>query len=73
MDNIEILNEENMKLFTIGHSTYDIEYFINVLKKYSISCIVDVRSTPYSKYTNQYNMDIIKNILRKNNINKINI
>ena len=57
-----------MKLFTIGHSIYDINYFINLIKIYNINCIVDVRSIPYSKYSKQYNKDIIKSILNKNNI-----
>lgn len=57
-----------MKLFTIGHSVYDTDYFINLIKIYNINCIVDVRSIPYSKYSRQYNKDVIKNILKKNNI-----
>lgn len=57
-----------MKLFTIGHSVYDTYYFINLIKIYNINCIVDVRSIPYSKYSRQYNKDVIKNILKKNNI-----
>lgn len=57
-----------MRLFTVGHSTYDIDYFVNLLKSYNINCIVDVRSTPYSKYSTQYNKDFIKSILKINNI-----
>lgn len=60
-----------MRLFTIGHSTYDIDYFINLLRRYRINCIVDVRSTPYSKYSNQYNKDLIMNVLKTNKIKYI--
>lgn len=60
-----------MYLFTVGHSTYDLDYFLRVLKAYNINCIVDVRSTPYSKYSTQYNRDSIKSVLKSNNITYI--
>lgn len=60
-----------MSLYTVGHSTYDVDYFINLLKKYKINCIVDVRSTPYSKYSTQYNKDTIKMLLKAHNISYI--
>ena len=55
-------------LYTIGHSTYDQKYFIDLLKKYKINCVVDVRSTPYSKYAEQYNTDNINYALNKEGI-----
>ena len=55
-------------LYTIGHSTYDLDYFINLLKHYHINCVVDVRSTPYSKYSSQYNKEFLSEVLKSNNI-----
>ena len=55
-------------IYTIGHSTYDQKYFIAMLKKYNINCIVDVRSTPYSKYAEQYNLENISFALKKEGI-----
>ena len=55
-------------LYTIGHSTYDLDYFINILKHYHINCVVDVRSTPYSKYSSQYNKEFLSEVLKSNNI-----
>lgn len=52
-------------LFTIGHSTYDVNYFIRVLKKYNINCVVDIRGTPYSKYNVQFDKEIIRYTLTK--------
>ena len=51
------------KLYTIGHSTIKYELFRELLKKYNIDCLLDVRSTPYSKYATQYNRDIIAKYL----------
>lgn len=57
-----------MGLFTVGHSTYDLEYFLELIKYYNINCIVDVRSTPYSKYSSQFNLESIRTFLKLNNI-----
>lgn len=54
------------KLYTIGHSVHSINQFIGLLKKHAIDCVIDVRSTPYSKFTPQYNINEIKTILRNN-------
>ncbi len=56
---------------TIGHSTYDVEYFIALLRKNSIDTIVDVRSVPYSKYASQYNREALKQCLKYENIRYI--
>ncbi|MBD2395717.1 DUF488 domain-containing protein [Cyanobacterium aponinum AL20118] len=57
-----------MKIFTIGHSNHSIEKFIDLLKQHQISAIADVRSTPYSRYNQQYNQEKLKHELRRNNI-----
>ena len=57
------------KLYTIGHSTYPIEHLISRIHKYEIQYVLDVRSTPYSQYTPQYNAEILAKELRKNGVN----
>lgn len=56
------------KLYTIGCSDLSLEDFVRLLKKYRISTVADVRSVPYSKYTSQFNKEVIKNFLKTNNI-----
>ncbi len=46
-----------MEVFTIGHSNYDIDKLLNMLRFYNINCVVDIRGTPYSKYNIQYNKE----------------
>lgn len=58
-------------IYTIGHSTYNVEKFINLLKVHDITCIVDVRSTPYSQFAPQFNEREIKFLLNKNGITYI--
>lgn len=58
-------------IYTIGHSSHRIEYFLYLLKKYGINCLVDVRSIPYSKYTPQFNIDALKRFFPSNGIHYI--
>lgn len=53
-----------MQLYTIGHSTYPVEHFLELLQKYHVDYVIDVRSTPYSRYASQYNSDQLKNSLK---------
>ena len=54
-----------MEIYTIGHSNYTIEKLIDMLKKYNINCVVDIRGTPYSKYNVQFDKEIIRYTLTK--------
>lgn len=56
------------QLYTIGHSTYPNSYFLKLLKRHNINCIIDVRSVPFSKYNPQYNMNELKAFLNKSKI-----
>lgn len=55
-------------IYTIGHSTHQIEYFLELLKKYSITYLIDVRSVAASSYNPQYNKDPLSNFLKTHNI-----
>ena len=59
---------EPKKIYTIGHSNVPNTFFLELLQKFNINCIADVRSTPYSRYVTQFNQDELKNFLRKNGI-----
>lgn len=64
-------NNKKMNCFTIGHSTYESETFVKLLKLNSIEWLVDVRSVPYSQYNPQYNKENIKVFLENNRISYI--
>ena len=59
---------ENPIIYTIGHSTHRIEYFLELLQENDINCIIDVRSVAASSYNPQYNKEPLSNFLKKNNI-----
>lgn len=47
-------------LYTIGHSQHKLQFFVELLRQYGITYVLDVRSTPYSKYAEQFNRNIIE-------------
>lgn len=55
-------------LFSVGHSNQSAEEFIAEIRSFGINCIVDVRSTPYSKFTPQFNAEALSAVLRRNGI-----
>jgi uncharacterized protein (DUF488 family) len=55
-------------LYTIGHSSHDLEHFIDLLKMHGITAIGDVRSSPYSKYNPQYNREPLQKVLKENHL-----
>ena len=53
------------KIFTIGHSTHDIDEFLELLQKHKISVVADVRSIHYSEYCPQFTREKLKQTLKK--------
>ncbi len=56
------------EIYTIGYSGFKLEGFISVLKSYNINGLIDVRSTPVSKYYTDYNKQELSVSLHKNEI-----
>lgn len=52
-------------LFSIGHSTHDIEGFIALLRRHEIALVADVRSVPYSRMLPQFNREPLIKALEK--------
>lgn len=59
---------EKPKIYTVGHSTHKIDYFLQLLQKYSVNCLVDVRSVAASSYNPQYNKEPLSNFLKNNGV-----
>lgn len=56
------------ELFTVGHSVHTIERFMELLKEHHIDALCDVRSSPYSRFTPQFNRESLKEDLAKHRI-----
>lgn len=59
---------ETPTIYTVGHSTHQINYFLELLKLYSINCLIDVRSIAASSYNPQYNKEPLSNFLKGNEV-----
>jgi uncharacterized protein (DUF488 family) len=50
-------------VYSIGYYGFPIDDFIRTLKKYKISLVVDVRSSPFSTHFPEYNRDVLDGYL----------
>lgn len=52
-------------IHTIGHSNHTMDAFLELLRSYDITCVVDVRSAPYSRYATQFNKEPLSHFLKQ--------
>lgn len=50
-------------IYTVGHSNHEAEKFVALLRSHGIEMIVDVRSSPYSRYVPQANRETLARTL----------
>ncbi len=50
-------------VYTIGYAGFSIEDFVEILHEHDVSVLVDVRSSPFSGYHQEYNKDLLKQTL----------
>ncbi len=55
-------------IYTIGYGSRSIEQFVKVLQRYKIVYLVDVRSSPYSRYKPEFSKVELASELQRHNI-----
>ncbi len=55
-------------IYTIGHSTHELDDFVALLTMNGINAIADVRSVPHSRWQPQFNRGALRTALRQRNI-----
>jgi uncharacterized protein (DUF488 family) len=55
-------------IYTVGHSNHEVSYFLELIKHFGITCIIDVRSIAASSHNPQYNKDTFSTTLKKQGI-----
>ncbi len=55
-------------IYTVGHSNRELEEFINLLRKYSIETVIDVRRFPSSRKYPWFNKENLERSLLENGI-----
>jgi uncharacterized protein (DUF488 family) len=61
----------NVTVYTIGHSTHSINDFISLLSQHAVGAVADVRSSPYSRHTPQFNRETLRDTLRAEGISYV--
>jgi uncharacterized protein (DUF488 family) len=56
------------RIYTVGHSNHDLDRFLALLQQHGIELLVDVRSSPYSRYVPQANRESLGRALEENGI-----
>ena len=51
------MSEAARTVLTIGHSTHSLAAFVALLRRYDVTAVADVRSTPYSRFNPQFNRE----------------
>lgn len=57
-----------MIMYTIGHSNRKINSFIEILDKFLIARLIDIRTYPYSEYVPEYNRENLQKTLKESGI-----
>jgi uncharacterized protein (DUF488 family) len=55
--------ETSHPIFTIGHSTHQLEQFIHLLHAHEVTLVADVRTVPRSRHNPQFNRDTLPEAL----------
>jgi uncharacterized protein (DUF488 family) len=63
------IGRAGMTVFTVGHSTHELDAFVAILRAYGIQQVVDVRTVPRSRHNPQFNKDALGKALRHRRIN----
>lgn len=57
--------QNSLAVYTIGHSNVPAFKIVELMKKNDIRVLVDVRSSPYSKYVSQFNREMFQSVLQQ--------
>ena len=57
------MNSAQYQVFTIGHSNHPYEAFLALLRGHDVHEVLDIRSTPSSRYTPQFNHNFLDRAL----------
>jgi uncharacterized protein (DUF488 family) len=59
---------QSNQCFTIGYSNYPIDHFLTILTNLGINTVIDVRSSPYSRFNPHFNRENLENSLNRSDI-----
>lgn len=61
------------RVFTIGHSNHPADAFLALLQQHGVDEVIDVRTSPYSRYATQFNHDVLSELLDRTGIGYVSL
>ena len=61
----KVEQETFSSVYTVGHSNHSMETFVNLLKCQEIEVLIDTRSSPFSRYSPQFNRESLKTAVQE--------
>jgi uncharacterized protein (DUF488 family) len=68
-----LTEKSELKVYTIGHSTRTLEEFIELLKTFGVTLLVDVRTVPRSRHNPQFNKENLPASLKPEGVRYIHM
>jgi uncharacterized protein (DUF488 family) len=70
---LSLAEKQELTVFTIGHSTRTLNEFLELLKAYGVSLVLDVRTVPRSRHNPQFNKETLPNTLKQEGVKYIHM
>lgn len=70
---MSLAEKQELTVFTIGHSTRTLDEFLELLKAYGVSLVLDVRTVPRSRHNPQFNKETLPNTLKQEGVKYIHM
>ncbi len=71
LDTGRTLNSTQYQVFTVGHSNHSTGTFLELLRKHCIDEVMDVRSSPSSRYSPHFNYEVLSAALEEAGISYV--
>jgi uncharacterized protein (DUF488 family) len=59
-----VVERQSLTVYTVGHSTRSFEEFVEILKAFNITLLMDIRAVPQNRHSPQFNKDQLSNTLK---------
>ncbi len=63
-DREKIAISSSREIYTIGHSNHPLERFMELLERYEIEVLVDIRTSPFSRFSRHFSQQPLKNAIQ---------
>ncbi|MCC7529566.1 MAG: DUF488 domain-containing protein [Candidatus Melainabacteria bacterium] len=60
----KIKDASSREIYTIGHSNHPLKRFMELLERYEIEVLVDIRSSPFSRFSRHFSQEPLKNAIQ---------